>query len=178
MWKPEYQQNRKRRIASDPKYAARVAGYEPSRTPEENREYMRAYYQVHKDDWNKRTPEQQDARNAARRERYQNDPEFRERCKAASRARDKRAKRSGRLLSQFGITADEYDALLEQQGGGCAICGRDTGDGQNRRLHVDHCHATGKVRGLLCSECNLALGKFQDDPELLRRAVDYLVRSE
>jgi hypothetical protein len=149
----------------------------PSRTPEENREYMRAYYAANRERWNVRTTEQRANRNAARRERYANDPEFREQAKEAARNRDKRAKRDGRLRAQFGIGVDEYDAILLAQGGGCAICGNGIGDGRGHRLHVDHCHGTGIVRGILCSGCNLGLGKFADDPERLERAAEYLRRS-
>ena len=176
MWKREYQENRERKIASDPEYAARVAGSKPSRTPEENREYLRAYYQANKHRWAKRTPEQQAKYNATRRERYRSDPAFREQCKASSRGRDKDAKRDARLRSDFGISAEEYDAILARQRGGCAICGDTTGDGNGRRLHVDHCHASGVVRGLLCAACNFGLGKFKDDPRLLRRAAQYVDR--
>jgi len=55
---------------------------------------------------------------------------------------------------QLGVTDEAYEALLEAQGGGCAICGAKP---KTRRLHVDHDHATGKVRGLLCHRCNRAL---------------------
>ena len=59
--------------------------------------------------------------------------------------------------------------MMVEQANGCAICGN-----SDKRLHVDHDHATGKVRGLLCMECNVSLGKFKDSPELLRKAIVYL----
>lgn len=73
----------------------------------------------------------------------------------------------------YGLRAGEYDELLAQQGGGCAICGR-AKSVNGRRLSVDHCHATGRVRGLLCSGCNSGLGFFQDDARLLLVAACYL----
>jgi hypothetical protein len=72
----------------------------------------------------------------------------------------------------FGISADDVDALIEKQGGVCAICGRTP-----TRLaswHVDHCHDTGLVRGVLCIDCNQGIGKFHEDPARLRAAADYL----
>lgn len=72
-------------------------------------------------------------------------------------------------LYRYGLTEEAYDALMEKQDGGCAICGAE-GD-----FSVDHCHDTKKVRGLLCRECNIGLGKFKDDPELLRKAISYLI---
>lgn len=73
----------------------------------------------------------------------------------------------------YNITLADYDEMLEAQGGKCAICGR-TPEEEGRRLSVDHDHKTGQVRGLLCRNCNAALGFFQDDFHLLRRAINYL----
>lgn len=69
---------------------------------------------------------------------------------------------------------DEYDRMLERQGGVCAICGNGASDAIRKNLAVDHCHGTGRVRGLLCGNCNTGLGSFKDDPVLLRRAIKYL----
>lgn len=82
-------------------------------------------------------------------------------------------------LAKYGLTKDDFNALLEKQNGGCAICGATSGGKrhENERLHVDHCHTTGVVRGLLCTECNTSLGKFKDSPELLRKAAMYLEQS-
>jgi hypothetical protein len=65
-------------------------------------------------------------------------------------------------------------ALLQEQGGACAICNTDLAALPSRRRHVDHCHGTGKVRGWLCNDCNLGLGRFQDAPDRLRSAIAYL----
>lgn len=79
------------------------------------------------------------------------------------------------LMERYGITPEQYDAMFYEQGGGCAICGReDSGRKNHKLLCVDHDHKTGKVRGLLCDECNNGLGRFQDDPELLMAAINYL----
>lgn len=71
----------------------------------------------------------------------------------------------------YGITPEEYDKMLREQGGTCAIC---RGTESVGRLAVDHCHSTGKVRGLLCTNCNQAIGKLKDDAQLLRNAINYL----
>jgi hypothetical protein len=86
------------------------------------------------------------------------------------------------IARKFGVTVEQYNAMLLRQGGLCAICrGGETiraGKGFNpnkpRRLAVDHCHRTGGVRGLLCFNCNIALGKFGEDIERIRRALAYL----
>jgi len=70
--------------------------------------------------------------------------------------------------SRYGLTAEQYNDLLVAQGGRCAICKSDT------LLQVDHDHTTDVVRGLLCRECNMGLGKFKDCVELLTRAINYL----
>lgn len=76
------------------------------------------------------------------------------------------------LMRKFGVTVDDYEARLEQQGGVCGICGErcDTG----RRLAVDHDHDTGAIRGLLCRGCNTGLGNLKDRPDLLASALIYL----
>ena len=106
--------------------------------------------------WQERNPE----RLAAYRAEYRNRPER------------KRKQRDTYYRRTFGITADDVDALIEKQAGQCAICGRTP-----TRLaswHVDHCHATGVVRGMLCIDCNQGIGKFHEDPARLHAAADYL----
>lgn len=80
-------------------------------------------------------------------------------------------------LRDHGITPDEYEEMLAAQNGGCAVCGAISADQSGRRLHVDHCHTTGQIRGLLCSNCNNALGRANDDAERLHALADYLDRS-
>ena len=82
-------------------------------------------------------------------------------------------------LKRYGLTLESYTGLLESQGGVCAICGsplkiRNTQTDRTLNTHIDHCHTTGKVRGLLCGGCNLGLGHFQDSPERLAAAIAYL----
>ncbi|HET9609909.1 MAG TPA: endonuclease VII domain-containing protein, partial [Acidimicrobiales bacterium] len=85
-----------------------------------------------------------------------------------ARPERKRALRDQYYRRTFGISADDVDALLEAQGGGCAICGERPA--RVASLHLDHCHETGAVRGILCLSCNQGLGKFRDDPGLLDAA--------
>jgi hypothetical protein len=83
----------------------------------------------------------------------------------------KRAERSGYLKRKYGLTIEQYEAMLTEQGGGCGICGRAPSDSFS--LHIDHDHRTGRVRGLLCFVCNSSLGEL-DDPDLLRAALRYV----
>ena len=87
------------------------------------------------------------------------------------------SKRCQRLYVQVrrhGLTVEEFRALLEAQNSLCAICRGPWRGWNGQNPHIDHCHKTGRVRGLLCASCNSALGRFGDDPELLRRAAAYL----
>jgi hypothetical protein len=96
-------------------------------------------------------------------------------CKEAARKASGRM-RASHLRKKFGITVEDYDRILEAQGGGCAICDNSVNRNSPSRLymHIDHDHKTGRIRGVLCDRCNQAIGHFEDDPALLRRAADYL----
>ena len=74
------------------------------------------------------------------------------------------------LLKKYGLTEEDYSEILLKQNGLCAICKKKP----EYNLYVDHDHATGDVRGLLCLQCNTALGNFYDDIGLLNKAIDYL----
>lgn len=76
------------------------------------------------------------------------------------------------LQRQYGITTDEYTRLAKKQNWVCAICGKR--ERRLSRLVVDHCHSSGKIRGLLCSTCNTGLGYFYDDVALFNKAISYL----
>lgn len=82
--------------------------------------------------------------------------------------------RERHLVRKYGVTLADYDAMLDQQGGKCAICLTTTDTQRYGVFHVDHCHATGAVRGLLCRGCNNLLGVVKDKPEALARAIAYL----
>jgi ribosomal protein L34E len=90
--------------------------------------------------------------------------------------------RSRNLKRKFGITVDQYDDMVKTQNETCAICNKPEQvidvrfTNKAKRLTVDHEHSTGRVRGLLCSSCNRALGLFGDDPKLTAAATVYLLK--
>lgn len=103
-----------------------------------------------------------------------------EKRRAASRRNSARQHRNGnarraRLKYLYGITPEEHDRMIAEANGRCQVCGGSNGGAS---LDVDHCHATGKVRGLLCHNCNLALGNAGDSPERLLALAEYLRRHE
>jgi len=85
-----------------------------------------------------------------------------------------------RYLRIYGLTIAQYEAMLSAQGGTCAICRRaehvTDGKGNIRRLAVDHDHASGIVRSLLCRDCNVCIGTMRDDPDRMRAAAEYIER--
>lgn len=96
-----------------------------------------------------------------------------ERVKATSKAHyeaNKTRSRNKTLLRDTGFGIETYNTLYSEQGGRCAICGK----AQAKSLDMDHDHKSGKVRGLLCNNCNRGLGLFKDSPEVLRNAAKYL----
>lgn len=78
------------------------------------------------------------------------------------------------LANKYGLKPEDYDQMFSDQQGVCAICG---GDNSGKRFCVDHCHTTGKVRGLLCDHCNKGLGCFKDNTNSLLQAISYLCAS-
>jgi hypothetical protein len=89
-----------------------------------------------------------------------------------------RYNRNAALKRLYGLTLEVYESMLAAQGAVCAICGNPPGTrggpGIGRSLSVDHDHATGKVRGLLCHHCNVAIGYFREEPDLFDKARAYL----
>lgn len=78
------------------------------------------------------------------------------------------------LRDSYGMTEEDYNKMLEEQKDRCAICDTSVKTGRWKRLCVDHCHTTGKVRGLLCNECNRGMGLLKDNADILRKAATYL----
>lgn len=106
-------------------------------------------------------------------------------CKSCRRKRTRRDMENGsmrnrELKRKYGIGLDEYNELAKRQGDRCAICGtknKGTARGKIRYWSVDHDHATGKLRGLLCQQCNALLGMAKDDVAILEKAIEYLCNS-
>lgn len=81
--------------------------------------------------------------------------------------------RSYNLKKKYGLSVEEYNQMFLTQEGKCKICSTHQSE-LKKRLYVDHCHATGKVRGLLCHNCNLAIGYFQDNSQLMLKGANYV----
>lgn len=144
-----------------------------ARSPEQNSAYMKAYYQKNKSKW-KRTKEQQDKANKAKRKAYRERPEIANWYKQAAksyRRKNPTRRRQTELKTRYNLTQRQYEEMLELQGHACAIC---LTPFLKATPNVDHCHSSGFVRGLLCADCNLAIGKLKDCPDRLIRAAQYL----
>lgn len=100
-------------------------------------------------------------------------------CKTCTTARDRarnkpEARRESHYKRTYGMTIADYDRMVVEQDGKCAICETTTNLGRYGRFHIDHDHKTGKVRGLLCHRCNRGIGLLKDDPAILDAAACYL----
>lgn len=139
-----------------------------AKTPEQIREYQREY----KKKWRERNPDYWNeyyAKNKGKQRQRQ--------AKYDASEKGKRVKRDAHLRRRYGLPFGEFDRMLAEQNGLCAICGGPPvarRDGQEARLHLDHCHATGRVRALLCMRCNQMLGSCRDDAAILRKGIEYL----
>lgn len=139
-------------------------------------------------------PKRKDQKNARRRERYQSKPEYRaERNEASAeyfaanreelnRQRSERAKSRTpaerwreHLKYRYAITPEDYDEMLAAQNGCCALCEKPPSE-KERKLSVDHCHNSNRVRQLLCRFCNVLIGHLEGKPELVQRAYEYIAR--
>lgn len=136
----------------------------------ENKDKIKQYYLDNKVAINTKTKKWSDAN--------------RDKCNASNRkycAKNPNKKRDERLQRDFGITLENYQQMLAEQNGVCALCFQPekriiSKNGKISELAVDHCHATGKIRGLLCAQCNTGLGLFYDNTEVLTRAISYLTQ--
>lgn len=107
---------------------------------------------------------------------YRSRPEVKQKTKLREKlyySNTKNIKENNRLFKKFSITLQDYNELLKLQNYRCKICGIDENNCK-KGLEIDHCHKTNKIRGLLCMECNTGLGKFKDNKEFLKEAINYL----
>lgn len=83
-------------------------------------------------------------------------------------------------VKKFGITVTQYEDMITSQNNSCAICKKHKDDftGRGKNFHIDHCHTSGKVRGLLCSNCNTGLGQFKDNVQYLENAIQYVIETK
>lgn len=86
--------------------------------------------------------------------------------------------RKRRLVYKYGITVEDYDRMQSDQNNLCLLCCRPNKNFWGNNLVIDHCHKTGKVRGLLCDKCNKGLGQFEDSIKVLQKAIKYLKRQK
>jgi hypothetical protein len=93
-------------------------------------------------------------------------------CKTRWHSKTPIEKQATRVKAMYGISPEEYIEMHKEQDGKCAIC--ETKPTTKRGLHLDHNHTTGQVRGLLCHGCNVALGSFKENTDLLSKAIEYL----
>jgi hypothetical protein len=114
-----------------------------------------------------------DKENAKAKEYRKNHPEVIKAYRDANREKIRIQQRNDGLKRHYGITLDEYNLMFAKQGWMCAICGKTRRDG-TRPFNVDHDHATGKIRGILCHNCNLILGHANDDVLTLGGAILYI----
>jgi hypothetical protein len=139
-----YSERQRKRYAEDAEYRKAVQARN------------RAYRAAHRDELNARA-----------RKAYAENDEYRARRRLTG---NKWYRREERLKQVYGLSLQDYEAMVAQQGGVCRVCKTKPA----RPLFVDHCHANGKVRGLLCHPCNAALGFMRDDPVIAAAATDYL----
>lgn len=125
-----------------------------------NKKY-REYYAAHPEKRKEKNDKQKDLR-----KEYYSNPER------------KFAYRKRYIEREFGIKYEDYDKMLEEQHGVCAICGKPETKPNAKYLAVDHNHETGEVRGLLCNNCNRALGLLKDNVDVLQNAINYLKKHE
>ena len=86
--------------------------------------------------------------------------------------------RKTNLKQTYGISLEEYDKMLQEQSSKCDVCGKEHEEVPKKRLGVDHCHTTGKVRGLLCANCNTALGLLKENVQNIDKLKDYIIKHQ
>lgn len=126
------------------------------------------------------TIEHRERKNAGHRRWRARYPERVKAAAARSYLRHRDARRQANVFHQLertwrthGLTLDQFHALYESQDMACAVCGDELSTNK-QAIHIDHCHRSGRVRGLLCGGCNVGLGMFRDEPQRMQRAIAYV----
>lgn len=159
------------------------------RTADERREYLRAYRARPENKAKERlrslnrmrdklsTPEGREKENQYQREyrarNWKKQAEYQARYNEKNRDKRLQSYKNSSFKKRYGITTEERDELFSSQGFACRACGT-TALRSKKYWHVDHCHTTGKVRGILCPNCNIALGQVNDSVEHLQKLITYL----
>lgn len=113
-------------------------------------------------------------RRRKQREYYYKNREWISKKNKEYRQRNPEVVKNNKLKKTFGITLEEYTKILTEQGGVCAVCKKSP---QTKYLAVDHCHKSERIRGLLCAQCNTALGLLQDSLEIIQRLAEYVINN-
>jgi len=159
----------------------------PHKDLEKRKEYRKKYYEDNKEYCNtlkrKWEIEHKNEINTKKREKYANDEQCRKKIIKAGkehRLKNKERDRWARIKNKYNITKEEWERIYQDQNGKCFICERTEKQIKNshsKYLAVDHEHNTGKIRGLLCTNCNRQLSAFlKDDPKIILRVYEYLIR--
>lgn len=166
----------------------------PYANPEERKKFNKQYYLKHKEEMDAKSKkayiDNREERLKYAAEQRKNHPEQKREWFAANPIKVKEYKKRWRtkyreqyrdasLKRKYGIDLNQYNEMLKSQNGLCAIClgpekYKDKRSNMFWSLSVDHSHKTGKIRGLLCNTCNMALGQFKDDIEMFKRIIQYL----
>lgn len=173
-WKKEYAKTRRLKAKKDPEYRKK-RNAQSCKDREARKAYMKEYYANNQEKWT-RDEEKNRKRNELRRLKYANDEKTREAAKAAAKKwqNENIEKRKAQRIGKYGLTYEDFVALLESQDGKCAICGHSDTSKKLFFPVIDHCHDTGSVRGILCANCNRGIGLFGEDIERLKSAIAYL----
>jgi ribosomal protein S27AE len=171
--KAYYEENKEREKERAKKYYHET---KDEKDKEKKRLQLKEWQAKNKDRVREYREKTKDKRNARRRELYAQDENRRieARKKVRQWQQENKEKRKAQRLKPYQISHEEYLAMLERQNRQCPICGHSDMSNPNIFPLVDHCHKTKKVRGLLCLNCNQALGKMKDSPERLKAAIAYL----
>lgn len=178
VWTKKHAEARRQKEQNDPKYREKRRKQGQAKDKAARKRYMQEYARQNPEKF-KRTPEQQAKVNERRRQKYAENEAHREKTRQQVKEwqqANPRARKRQRI-KKYGLTLDQFDALMESANHQCQICGYS--DTISRKFFpvIDHCHDTEKVRGVLCMNCNQGIGKFQDSPERLEAAITYLRNS-